>query len=83
MTDYILYQYAAYGPRYLDDSLRGTRRGGSIYEFAKPLFTPSERAAMIKAVERRIKKIGGGSLKRGIQKVKARYEDFWRRLMEK
>lgn len=76
MADYILYQYARYGADYLNDSLRGPRIGGSVHEFVKPYFTDAERAAMVTAVETKVKEIGSGNLETGKSKVIARWDRF-------
>lgn len=78
MADYILYQYSKYGAAYLNDSLRGIRYGygSSVVEFAKPLFTTTERAAMVTAVENKVRQIGGGNLEQGRAKVIERRERF-------
>jgi len=79
MADYILYKYSAYGADYLNDSLRGARGWNEpVREYVKPYFTRAERAAMVKAVEKRIKEIGRGNLEAGKKKVKARYNRFFR-----
>ncbi|MGB2829456.1 MAG: hypothetical protein WBD75_03785 [Phycisphaerae bacterium] len=75
MADSLLYQYAAKGPRYLDDSLRGPRQGGKVREFALPYFGAAERAAMIAAVEERLRAIGG-DLEAGKAKVTRRFRQF-------
>jgi len=76
MADYILYEYAQYGPGYLNDSLRGPRIDSAIHELVKPYFTDAERATMVTAVENKVREIGGGNLTAGKSKVMARYNRF-------
>jgi hypothetical protein len=76
MADSLLYQYADEGPRYLDDSLRGPRQGGKVQEFALPYFGAAERAAMIAAVEERLRAMGGGDLEASKAKVIQRFRQF-------
>jgi len=76
MTDYIMYQYAQNGAAYLNDSLRGDRVGGSVQQYAKPFFTDAERAAMVTAVENKIKEIGDGNLATGKTIVIQRFNRF-------
>jgi hypothetical protein len=78
MSDYILYVYSEYGAQYLNDSLRGPRMGptSSVQQLAKPYFTDAERAAMVTAVENKVREIGGGDLDAGKSKVMARYYRF-------
>jgi len=78
MSDYILFEYSAYGAQYLNDSLRGPRVGptSSVQQHAKPYFTETERAAMVSAVENKVREIGGGDLNAGRSKVKMRYNRF-------
>jgi len=67
MGDGLLDIYAVHGADYLNDSLRGRRVGdeGEVREFVKPFFTAAERRAMVRAVEDRIREIGGGDLETG------------------
>jgi hypothetical protein len=76
MGDHLLYEYAQYGPAYVDDSLRGPRIGGGVVEYAKPYFEPEERASMIAELEAALRAIGGGDLESGKAKVRARYGRF-------
>ena len=76
MADFLLVQYARHGPAYLDDSLRGRRVGGVIEEYVYPLFTDSERAAIIADVEAKLREIGDGNLDAGKATVIARVDRF-------
>lgn len=76
MGDYLLYDFTQYGAAHLDDTLRGSRVGGEIQEFARPFFTEEERALMVQAVEARIEEIGGGDLEAGKRAVRVRYGRF-------
>lgn len=76
LSDTLLYQYAQYGPEYLDDSLRGPRIGGGVVEYARPYFTEAERAVMVDAARARLLEIGGGDLEEGKSIVRARYGRF-------
>jgi hypothetical protein len=78
MSDYILFEYSAYDVQYLLDSLRGPRTGpaSSVQPYVKPYFTDAERAAMVSAVENKVREIGGGDLNAGKSKVMARYNRF-------
>jgi hypothetical protein len=76
MADYILYEYAQYGPGYLNDSLRGPRMGGGVHEFVKPYFSNAERAIMVAAVGIKIREIGRGDIEAGKRKVIDRWNRF-------
>jgi hypothetical protein len=77
MSGGLLYEYAQFGPDYLNDSLRGPRIGtGTVVQYAYPYFTDAERASMVAAVENKVKSIGGGDLTLGKNKVVARNNLF-------
>jgi hypothetical protein len=76
MVDYILYLYARDGANYLNDYLRGPIRRGVVHEYVKPYFTAEERAAIIAAVENKLREIGGGDLEAGKAKVIDRFQRF-------
>lgn len=74
--DYLLYEYAVYGPDYLNDSLRGSRVGGEVQEFAHPFFEAEERAAIVAEVENVLETLGDGDLEAGKTVVRIRYGRF-------
>jgi|GEM_PF-3616642 len=76
MADYLLMQYARYGAAYLNDSLRGPRIGGGVVPYVLPYFPDAERAAMVQAVENRVRQIGGGNLQAGKDIVINRWDRF-------
>ena len=65
MANYLLHQYAYFGGDYLNNTLRGPRREGSVEEYVKPYFTEAERASIVSAVENKVEEIGDGDLERG------------------
>ena len=76
LSDYLLYQYAVYGPDYLADSLRGPRIGGGVREYAKPYFTEFERGRIIADAENRLLELGDGDLENGKGIVRSRFGRF-------
>jgi hypothetical protein len=65
MGDGLLDEYAVFGADHLNESLAVLREGGKTHALCKPLFTAAERTAMVRAVEDRIRVIGGGDLETG------------------
>jgi hypothetical protein len=68
MTDWLLYIYASESATGLDKYLAFDRT-----TFVKPFFKEARRKAMVNAVENKIRKIGGGDIEQGKDKVIKRY----------
>jgi len=64
--DYLLRQYQKYGPDHLRDVvLHGIQRGGETVTYAYPLFSETEKDAMILAIEDHLTTLGGGDIEAG------------------
>jgi hypothetical protein len=64
--DYLLRQYQQYGPDHLRDVvLHGIQVGGETITYAYPLFSATEKDAMILAIEDYLTTLGGGDIEAG------------------
>lgn len=76
MTDYMLYRYAQGGASSLNTTFIGSSTPTGEQDCVKPLFTSSERTAMISAVRSLIEELGGGDFDAGKTKIINRWTLF-------
>jgi hypothetical protein len=75
--DYLPHQYQMYGREHLRDGvLHGIPIGGEFVTYARPLFSESEKEAMISSVEDYLTELGSGDIELGQAIVSARVSDW-------